>query len=397
MIARMVAAAPDYAALLARHRPVLRYDSQEPYFADSAAEWTDNPGNELCRMDGSLIASAGPGQALQQLSLSFLAAGSYADGSPVSHFDRIRDPAHDYVAQARLLHVQTRYANRIYGHWATGDDGRVWLAYWFFYFYNDYNLLGDLLPAGLHEGDWEMIQLRLEADNAEPDLAVYAQHTAAESRPWGQVEKVGERPVVYPARGSHASYFHAGIHWTGHWFDHADGRRGGRDCTLELIGAGDPAYRWATWPGMWGGTEPKPGLDRPLEDSSPRGPGGHAQWRDPSELHFKAQELSQLRAQAPPSASTLPAAPVIDLLRDGSSLRIDYSTPDSDLAQLIVTVNSPQDPMPPALYREPISGARGRVLVAAELKPAWSYDVHVSTATSDGRASPSAESLLAAG
>jgi hypothetical protein len=121
MIAEMATPATDYAAQLQRHLPILRYDSQEPYFADGAAEWTDNPGNELCRLDGSLIASASPGQALQQLSLGFLAAGSYADGSPVSHFDRIRDPAHDYVAQARALHVQARYANRIYGHW---DDGQ---------------------------------------------------------------------------------------------------------------------------------------------------------------------------------------------------------------------------------------------------------------------------------
>ena len=35
------------AELLQRHIPVLRYDSQEPYFADAASEWTDNPGNQL--------------------------------------------------------------------------------------------------------------------------------------------------------------------------------------------------------------------------------------------------------------------------------------------------------------------------------------------------------------
>ncbi len=38
-----------HADLLKRFQPQLRYDSQEAFFADSAAEWTDNPGNELRR------------------------------------------------------------------------------------------------------------------------------------------------------------------------------------------------------------------------------------------------------------------------------------------------------------------------------------------------------------
>ena len=33
--------------LLRRFAPRLRYDSNEQYFADSPAQWTDNPGHEL--------------------------------------------------------------------------------------------------------------------------------------------------------------------------------------------------------------------------------------------------------------------------------------------------------------------------------------------------------------
>ena len=40
------------AELLQRHRPFLKYDSHENYFADSAAVWTDNPGNRLLASDG---------------------------------------------------------------------------------------------------------------------------------------------------------------------------------------------------------------------------------------------------------------------------------------------------------------------------------------------------------
>src|SRR4051794_12404030 len=38
-----------YDDLLRRFQPALRYDSMEQFFADSAAQWTDNPGNELRR------------------------------------------------------------------------------------------------------------------------------------------------------------------------------------------------------------------------------------------------------------------------------------------------------------------------------------------------------------
>jgi hypothetical protein len=290
-----------------------------------------------------------------------------------------------------MLHAQAGYANRVYGHWATGSDRRLWLAYWFFYFYNDYNLVGPLLPAGLHEGDWEMIQLRLDEPGQAPDLAVYAQHNSAVARPWAQVERVGEQPVVYPARGSHASYFEAGIHWTGHWFDHVNGRRIAPALALEVIHDDDPAYRWATWPGMWGGTEPQPGLDRPLEDSSPRGPGGHGQWHDPSTLLGKATDRAAALQPPAPQLAVLPAPPTITLAREGEELRLHYSTSAEDIAMLIVTVNSPQEPLPPALYRVPVEASSGTVEVPAGLHDEWGYDIHISSATADGRASASIE------
>ena len=238
-----MAGGPDPADLLQRHIPVLRYDSQEPYFADAASEWTDNPGNQLRRADGTVIAAATPVGDQPLLSLSFLDPARYPNGEAVAHDDRIADPSHDYVAQAQTLHAQPQYANRVYGHWATGSDGRLWLGYWFFYFYNDYNLIGPLIKAGLHEGDWEMIQLRLDANGQEPDLAVYAQHKHAEQRPWNQVERVGEQPVVYPARGSHASYFSSGVHWTGAWFDNADGQRPAPPLDLESSPTRPPPTR----------------------------------------------------------------------------------------------------------------------------------------------------------
>jgi hypothetical protein len=381
----------DPAALLQRHVPVLRYDSQEPYFADAASEWTDNPGNQLRRADGTVIAAASADSGQARLSLSFLDPTRYANGDGVSRDDRIADPSHDYVAQARALHAQAQYANCVYGHWATGSDGRLWLAYWFWYFYNDYNLIGPLIKAGLHEGDWEMIQLRLDPAGQVPDLAVYAQHNHAGQRPWNQIERVGDQPVVYPARGSHASYFSAGVHWTGDWFDFADGQRPAPPLALHIISDTSGVDGWATWPGMWGGTQPSADDINPLDDSSPRGPGGHSQYRQPDTLLATAAAHEAAIAAAPPAPAT-PPAPTITAAADGRDLHITYDTHVENATGLVVTVGDPHEPSPPTVHRIPIDTASGTISIpgAASDQP---QTIHVSVATHDSAASPATGTL----
>jgi hypothetical protein len=377
---------PDPAQLLARHIPMLRYDSQEPYFADAAAVWTDNPGNVLRDAAGSVIAAATPSGDQPQLSLDFLGPVVYADGVTAARGDRIGDPSHSYVAQARALHAQPKYANRVYGHWATGADGRVWLAYWFFYFYNDYNLIGPLIKAGLHEGDWEMIQIRLDPPGQAPDLAVYAQHKHAGQRRWTDIERVGDQPVVYPARGSHASYFSAGVHWTGAWFDFADGQRPGPPLTLHVISDTDAGDGWATWPGSWGGTEPPAGDINPLDDASPRGPGGHEQYTHPDVLleTAAAHAASVARAPRPPAPAR---APTVAARSDGSDLHIAYDTHVPNPAGLVVTIGEPSHATPADIHRIPVSASAGTATIPGA-GAADRQTVHVSVATEDAAATP---------
>ena len=102
---------PD--TLLERHRPRLVYDSQEPYFADSAAVWTDSPTNVLRRADGTVIAKP------PKLSLDFLGAYKAEKG------DAIGDTTRRYAQNAALLHAQPRYANRMYGHARRDRNGAV--------------------------------------------------------------------------------------------------------------------------------------------------------------------------------------------------------------------------------------------------------------------------------
>ncbi|HEV7460154.1 MAG TPA: hypothetical protein VGN78_06445, partial [Solirubrobacteraceae bacterium] len=104
-------AQPDTAALLRRFAPCLRYDSLEGYFADSAEEWTANPGNRLQRADGTVVATAG-----EQLTLRFLDDGRYTSGDEVQPGDLIEAASDDYSRQyAALRGARPELRNVIYG------------------------------------------------------------------------------------------------------------------------------------------------------------------------------------------------------------------------------------------------------------------------------------------
>jgi hypothetical protein len=356
----------DHDDLLRRFLPRLRYDSNEQYFADSPAQWTDNPGHELRRGDGTLIARA------PELSLEGL--GDYAAEAS----DFISDPRRDYRAQYVKLRVaRPDLKNRIFGH-AVEQNGRLWLQYWFWYFYNDYSLA---LGAGLHEGDWEMVQLRMHDD--EPDVAVYAQHVYAEKRAWPDVEREDGRPVVYVARGSHASYFEAGFHTTEGWYDLADGKRPAPELTLEILEGEGPG--WARWPGRWGDTQPR--LPGGLQQPSPTGPGSKDQWSEPDTLLDKART---------PEHGKPAEAPEVTITRAGDWMRItfDFERHDPPPRALIVTVNSrDEDGVPPRTYTFTLEDtSSGTLNTRIPTDPAKHYDVYTSTSAGDPPV-PSASTL----
>lgn len=338
--------ATPHGDLLERYQPLLRYDSNEAFFADAAAIFTDNPASVLRRASapdgtlGEVLAVAPP---RGDLSLAFLEHPVYADGEEHRRGDHLSVLNRDYRAQATALHMRREYANVMYGRAQRErtSEGRLWLQYWLFYFFNDYQLAGGI---GLHEGDWEMVQLRLHGDV--PDLAAYCQHRYAETRHWKDVEREGDAPIVYVARGSHAAYFTSGLHRTEAWFDLADGGRPTPRLRLELLGEEAPA--WTTWPGRWGDTRPRfAGIDTP----SPDGPAAHGQWEDPAVL-LRHDTEDREHGPAPP-------APAVRVRRDQGRLRIDYdhsalgpTAPVPD--RLIVTVNSRDERLAPTgAHRRP--------------------------------------------
>jgi hypothetical protein len=369
--------------LLQRFQPALRYDSNEQFFADHAAQYTDTPGVELRRSTGpgqppTILARAVPRGNEAKLTLGYLGRETYADGTAVDKIDVISVAGRDYREQyVRLRQSRPDLSNRIYGR-AAEVNGRLWLQYWAWYFYNDYQLA---LGFGTHEGDWESVQFRMGIDGDVPDVAVYAQHRNGEKRDWEDVEKTGDgdTPVVYVARGSHAAYFEAGFHQTEAFYDVADGKRPAPKLALEIIG--DATHAWMRWPGRWGDTVPR---DRgnALDQSSPTGPGTKRHWRDPDILLNNAKAAPVLRKS--------PTAPEVTIRRaQGNRMQIDYdfSTRTVHPRALVVTVNSRDEKgVPPMTHtfeqvaREP----RGRILASAVvLDPTHHYDVYASTVAGD--------------
>src|SRR6478736_8802172 len=382
---------PDHEDLLRAFQPVLRYDSQETYFADSADEWTATETNVLRRATGQVLARAVPHAGEPALDLDFLGLFRYGDGSPVLDDDDIANTGHDYIEQASRLHG--RFGNVVYGHSRPDVNGRLWLQYWRWHFYNDFALAG--IHAGLHEGDWEMVQLRLGDDDAAPDLAVYAQHKGGEALAWGNVRKEGCRPLVYVARGSHASYFSIDTVGRGNWLDRADGRRRARTGE-ELRIVDDASPPWVLWPGLWGGTRPTGFV---LDARRPTGPGAHSQWRDPLALVHLADEQARTPSIAPPA----PPAATFTARREDDRLMVDYDLGHANLrgpatvTALVVTVNPPDDKQqPPRTWALPVQDAHGTVSPPVDLDPSERYEVVVSTAADTGAASEAVDTMLPA-
>lgn len=382
-------ASADEVALLKRFIPILRYDSQGSFQADSPAILTNrvtgDAANALKRADGTVLATSLGGRRRARLDLDFLGWPEYGDGAKAAASDFLDAVGRDYVLQARDMH-HPPFADQIHGHVARDDDGLRYLQYWFFYLFNDKAFLG----FGLHEGDWEMVQLRLD-ESGEPSAMAFAQHDHGQRCAWGAVEKKGERPVVYVARGSQASYASAGRHKAPIVPDMADGK--GREASPELhvIDGGAPA--WVAWRGSWGSTKAR----NVAESNSPRGPAQHGQWKDPATFHEEADEFDP-RRMAPEPPPPAPAAPKIEPRREGDRAAIAYRFPKPSAAhpaaiRLVISLDSEGDELPPATQAFVLDGLAGEVEHPLPLEDG-PYRVVASAADAAGNSSETTSARL---
>jgi hypothetical protein len=181
----------------------------------------------------------------------------------------------------------------VYAHIAreTGSSGLA-LQYWFFWYFNQFN--------DLHEGDWEGMQLAFEGNSAaealreEPYEMILFQHAGGERASWSdsKVHKEGIHPVLYPAAGSHATFYDSAVYVE-------NGQNGsglGCDNTSEplrelplrpVLLPTEPVprgpFKWLTFHGHWGENEKG-------YNNGPTGPTTKTQWNEP--FAWMAQQRS---------------------------------------------------------------------------------------------------------
>ncbi|HEX5989301.1 MAG TPA: hypothetical protein VFY75_03690 [Solirubrobacterales bacterium] len=172
-------------------------------------------------------------------------------------------------------------------------DGFV-LQFWFFWYFNQFN--------DLHEADWEGMQLAFESNTTagaleeEPSEVILFQHAGGERADWedGKVQKEGTHPVVYPAAGSHATFYDSAVYVE----NGQNGSGVGCDVTSEplrelrlrpvLLPETAPevgAFRWLSYRGRWG--EREKGFN-----NGPTGPVTKTVWREPFTWMAKQRSTS---------------------------------------------------------------------------------------------------------
>jgi hypothetical protein len=196
----------------------------------------------------------------------------------------------------------------VYGR-VVRTGGKVVVQYWYFYyddFYSYTPVRSDFIWQ-THEGDWEVVNVLLNADE-EPLSVAYSQHCLGASRSWSKTPRWrGHHPIVYVARGSHANYFGPGIHpwnvaclpaqvigfftqaglplpadFTGVASAAGPTTFGAETTAVQRVTDSSPA--WIGFPGTWGEFEylhaPAP-IGTVLFGQSPVGPAQHSVWSDP--------------------------------------------------------------------------------------------------------------------
>lgn len=382
----------DDADLLAAYRPVMQYDSHEPYFADHAAAIADRPGNKLVTDTRSPLATADASQGL----LARLGPDVYAGlaATPAST-DCLKEVGSDYQLQAAAMHAQPDIANQVHGIVAHDGDGARWLQYWFMMYYDDPGLLG----FGTHEGDLEMIQLALGADDT-PVTAVYAHHRSGFRVPYDEVETepIGgvAVPVVFSARGSHASMLRSGSQTEGSPVpDHNDAQ--GPRVRPAVISLSETATPWVWWPGSWGGTRAGSSILGHLgvEANSPTAFTRHQAWSAP--LQFaQACSVPSLPPIGQPLAgapSPPPPAPRVSAAAaaDGQlAVAVDATEAAAHGATQIVVSARPAGSAEPAVSRGFTLAHNVAGTVTLPITAAGAHDVHAVAVAPDGSSSETA-------
>lgn len=171
------------------YAPILYFEKNERVFPVAVAYHVSN--SNLNKSDDGTPVLIDANPSVEELSgYTNMGENYYLDNRKGTIEDeRIIDDYREHMAE---------YGYTVYAH-VFGDGGNTIVQYWMFYAFNQGTL-------NTHEGDWEMIQVVLNV-TGKPVEAMYSQHVGGQRASWNQVQKSGDHPKVYVARGSHANYF----------------------------------------------------------------------------------------------------------------------------------------------------------------------------------------------
>lgn len=317
----------DYGPWIRAYAPTMRYGQFENYFADAVESMTDWEQNRLIRETGddeTVMADHDAASTPALLNIGLLGydyapilAGTF--GKPRKEEDKFvqgGDPQ-EAVNDAR----QSGNADRMYGRAVYGSDGKLWIQYWFFYYFNDFVPL-----LGTHQGDWEMIQVRMKDDRSGPDVVAYATHNNGERCTFASVTEANpSSPVVYVGEGSHASYMESGVTYQYGVEDYHFGDRAtSPQPSLDVV-TGEIANFWG-WPGRWGDEESDP-------DPSPIAPREQSKWNDPTGFYNDAEACDELQGarrrplRRPLKTRSLPVPRILAATRTRTHARVSYAIP----------------------------------------------------------------------
>lgn len=306
-------AGPAYAAnfqpaaareLAEKYVPVMKIREQEDPLCGTAGEQYQVMEVDALFGDSEVKLMRNNGKAESTLITRAPTVADISNRGEEAYLDFPGEPLGDTCVYARdfdEMKEDGRAPVAVYAHIAR-EKGRSGLAlqYWFYWYFNEFN--------DLHESDWEGMQITFRASTPraalreEPDQMILFQHGGGERAEWDddKVEKRGSQPVVYPAAGSHATFYQSAIFPQNGW----NGAGVGCDNTSEPLRELNPKpvllpdeptdqgrFAWLSFDGRWGqkekafnngptGPQTKEQWDRPftwMEQqrwSSPRMPGG---------------------------------------------------------------------------------------------------------------------------
>jgi hypothetical protein len=283
------AAAPALPAqrLAEAYAPIMMLrEEQDPPCETTAEQYQPTSVNAVLGNPTVTLTHEVPGKGLEDLERAPTAAdiAGLPDGYYLDLEGKVLGDTCVYARAFEKLKDEGKAPAVAYAHIAreAGHPGFV-LQYWFYWYFNQFN--------DLHESDWEGMQLSFDAATPraalaeEPSEIILFQHAGGERARWSdsKVKKEGTHPIVYPAAGSHATFYDSAVYIE-------NGQHGsgvGCDNTSEplrelrvrpVLLPEHPSergrFRWLSYEGRWG--EREKGFN-----NGPTGPATKTVWKEP--------------------------------------------------------------------------------------------------------------------